>query len=86
MALFLLYAAVCSATQVPRVVLMSINRHAGLAAQSLAAAVVSLVVAWLVWRGAGMAGVVGAMVLGEALVWLTATRAVQRLHATKGAA
>lgn len=86
MALFLLYAATCSATQVPRVVLMSINRHAGLAAQSLVAAVVSLVVAWLVWRGAGMAGVVGAMVLGEALVWLTATRAVHRLHATKGAA
>lgn len=80
MALFLAYAAVCSATQVPRVVLMSINRHAGLAAQSLLAAVVSLVVAWLVWDSAGMSGVVGAMVLGEALVWLTATRAVRRLH------
>lgn len=86
MALFLLYAAVCSATQVPRVVLMSINRHKGLAAQSLVAAVVSLVVAWLVWRGAGMAGVVGAMVLGEALVWLTATRSVHRLHESRGAA
>lgn len=80
MALFLLYAAVCSATQVPRVVLMSINRHAGLAGQSLLAAVVALVVAWLVWDSAGMSGVVGAMVLGEALVWLTATRAVRRLH------
>ncbi len=80
MALFLLYAAVCSATQVPRVVLMSINRHGGLAAQSLMAAVASLVVAWLVWRSAGMTGVVAAMVLGEALVWLTATRAVRRLH------
>ena len=32
-----LYAATCSATQVPRVVLMSIDRHAGLAAQSLLA-------------------------------------------------
>ena len=83
MALFLGYAAVCSATQVPRVVLMSINRHAGLAAQSLLAAVVSLVVAWLVWGSAGMAGVVGAMLLGEALVWLTATRAVRRLRSTK---
>ena len=83
MALFLGYAAVCSATQVPRVVLMSINRHAGLAAQSLLAAVVSLVVAWLVWGSAGMAGVVGAMFLGEALVWLTATRAVRRLRSTK---
>ena len=83
MALFLGYAAVCSATQVPRVVLMSINRHAGLAAQSLLAAVVSLVVAWLVWSSAGMAGVVGAMLLGEALVWLTATRAVRRLRSTK---
>ncbi len=86
MGLFLLYAAVCSATQVPRVVLMSINRHKGLAAQSLAAAVVSLVVAWLVWRGTGMAGVVGAMVLGEALVWLTATRSVHRLRESKEAA
>lgn len=80
MALFLLYAATCSATQVPRVVLMSINRHAGLAAQSLLAAVVALVVAWLLWPRAGMTGVVGAMVLGEALVWLTATRAVHRLR------
>lgn len=86
MALFLLYAAACSATQVPRVVLMSINRHGGLAAQSLLAAVLSLVLAWLAWRGAGMAGVVGAMLLGELLVWLTATRAVQRLHATGGTA
>lgn len=86
MALFLLYAAVCSATQVPRVVLMSINRHGGLAWQSLMAAVVSLVVAWLVWDHAGMAGVVGAMLLGEALVWLTATRAVKSLRSTKAAA
>lgn len=85
MALFLCYAAVCSATQVPRVVLMSINRHAGLAAQSLLAAVFSLGVAWLAWRSAGMAGVVGAMVVGEALVWLTATRAVRRLHTKKTA-
>jgi hypothetical protein len=30
-----------------------------------------------------MAGVVGAMLLGEALVWLTATRAVRRLRSTK---
>ncbi len=86
MALFLLYAAVCSATQVPRVVLMSVNRHAGLAAQSLLAAVVSLVLAWLVWRSAGMTGVVAAMVLGEGLVWLTATRAVRRLHTPRAAA
>ncbi|WP_171020261.1 lipopolysaccharide biosynthesis protein [Hydrogenophaga sp. 2FB] len=86
MALFLLYAAVCSATQVPRVVLMSINRHAGLAWQSLVAAVVALGVAWLAWRIAGMAGVVGAMLLGEALVWLTATRAVRRLHSTRAVA
>lgn len=83
MALFLLYAAVCSATQVPRVVLMAINRHAGLAGQSLLAAVVALVVAWLVWDSADMPGVVAAMLLGEALVWLTATRAVRRLHTTK---
>ena len=80
MALFLLYAAVCSATQIPRVVLMAINRHAGLAWQSLVAAVVSLGVAWLVWRSAGMAGVVAAMLLGEALVWFTATRAVHRMR------
>jgi O-antigen/teichoic acid export membrane protein len=86
MALFLAYAAVCSATQVPRVVLMSINRHGGLAWQSLAAAVVSLGVAWLAWRSAGMAGVVGAMLLGEALVWFTATRDVRRMHPAKGAA
>lgn len=83
MVLFLCYAAVCSATQVPRVVLMSINRHAGLAAQSLLAAAFSLVVAWLAWRSAGMSGVVGAMVVGEALVWLTATRAVRRLRSNK---
>lgn len=86
MALFLVYAAVCSATQVPRVVLMSINRHAGLAAQSLAAAVIALVVAWLVWDRTGMTGVVAAMLLGEALVWLTATRAVRRLRKTRAAA
>lgn len=86
MALFLLYAGVCSATQVPRVVLMSINRHGGLAWQSVAAAGVSLGVAWLVWRPAGMAGVVGAMLLGEALVWFTATRAVHRLRNPKVAA
>jgi len=86
MALFLLYAAVCSATQVPRVVLMSINRHAGLAWQSLAAAVVALLVAWLVWDHTGMTGVVGAMLLGEALVWLTATRAVRHLRSARAAA
>ncbi len=86
MALFLLYAAVCSATQVPRAVLMSINRHAGLAAQSLVAAVVSLVVAWLIWNRAGMTGVVGAMLLGEALVWFTATRSVHRLRINGAAA
>lgn len=80
MALFLLYAAVCSATQIPRVVLMAINRHAGLAWQSLVAAVLALGVAWLVWRSAGMAGVVAAMLLGEALVWFTATRAVHRMR------
>jgi O-antigen/teichoic acid export membrane protein len=80
MALFLFYAAVCSATQIPRVVLMAINRHGGLAWQSLVAAVVSLGVAWLAWRSAGMTGVVAAMVLGEALVWFTATRAVHRLR------
>jgi O-antigen/teichoic acid export membrane protein len=85
MALFLLYAAVCSATQIPRVVLMAINRHAGLAWQSLVAAVLALGVAWLVWRSAGMAGVVAAMLLGEALVWFTATRAVHRMR-TPGAA
>ncbi|MGE0350785.1 lipopolysaccharide biosynthesis protein [Hydrogenophaga sp.] len=86
MALFLLYAAVCSATQVPRVVLMSINRHAGLAWQSLLAAVASLVVAWLIWPATGMTGMVAAMVLGEALVWLTATRAVRHLHSARAAA
>ena len=86
MALFLLYAAVCSATQIPRVVLMAINRHRGLAWQSLAAAVVSLGVAWLAWRSAGMTGVVAAMVLGEALVWFTATRAVHRLRTPRAAA
>lgn len=86
MALFLLYAAMCSATQVPRVVLMSVNRHAGLAGQSLLAAALSLGLAWLVWRPAGMAGVVGAMVFGEALVWLTATRAARRLHASEACA
>lgn len=86
MALFLLYAAVCSATQVPRVVLMSVNRHGGLAGQSLLAAALSLGLGWLVWRQAGMAGVVGAMVLGEALVWLTATRAARRLHAAEAQA
>lgn len=85
MALFLLYAAVCSATQVPRVVLMSINRHAGLAWQSLLAAIVSLLVAWLLWNIAGMTGVVGAMVLGEAIVWLTTTLNVRRLHTPKTA-
>ena len=85
MALFLLYAAVCAATQVPRVVLMSINRHAGLAWQSLLAAAVSLVVAWLLWHSAGMTGVVGAMLLGEALVWFTATLNVRRLHTPKSA-
>lgn len=85
MALFLLYAAVCSATQVPRVVLMSINRHAGLAWQSLAAAVVALLVAWLVWDHTGMTGVVGAMLLGEALVWFTATRAVRHLRSARAA-
>ncbi|QHE88538.1 lipopolysaccharide biosynthesis protein [Hydrogenophaga sp. BPS33] len=86
MALFLLYAAVCSATQVPRVVLMSINRHAGLAWQSLLAAVAALGVAWLAWRVAGMTGVVAAMVLGEALVWFTATRSVRHLHKAKESA
>jgi O-antigen/teichoic acid export membrane protein len=85
MALFLLYAAVCSATQIPRVALMSINCHAALAWQSLLAAAVSLVVAWLAWKSAGMPGVVAAMVLGEALVWLTATRNVRRLHSPQSA-
>ena len=86
MVLFLCYAAVCSATQIPRVVLMAINRHGGLAWQSLLAALVSLGVAWLVWRSAGMTGVVAAMLLGEALVWFTATRAVHRLRTPRVAA
>lgn len=86
MALFLAYAAVCSAAQMPRVVLMSINRHAGLAWQSLVAAVLALFLAWLLWRVGGMVGVVVAMLLGEALVWLTATRDVHHLHKTEGVA
>ena len=80
MVLFLFYAALCSAAQVPRVVLMSINRHVGLSWKSLLAAVISLVLAWLVWDSAGMNGVVAAMVLGEMLVWLAATRDVRHLH------
>jgi len=84
MALFLAYAAVCSATQVPRVVLMSINRHAGLAWQSFLAAVMALLAAWLLGGAGGMVGVVVAMLLGESLVWLTATRDVRHLHKTEG--
>lgn len=83
MAIFLLYAAVCSASQVSRVVLMSIDHHAGLALQSLIAAIISLAVAFAVWPDFGMTGVVGAMVLGEALVWFTAHRNVCQLRSTK---
>lgn len=81
MALFLLYAAACSASQVPRVVLMATNRHAGLAWKGMLAAAVSLLAAWLLWRSVGMAGVVGAMILGELLVWLVTAIDVRRLHA-----
>lgn len=86
MVLFLAYAAVCSAAQMPRVVLMSISRHAGLAWQSLLAAVLALFLAWLLWRVGGMVGVVIAMLLGEVLVWLTATRDVHHLHKTESVA
>lgn len=80
--LFMLYAAVNAAWQIPRVVLLALNRHAGLAWKGVAVAVLSLGIASIAFRYGGISAIVISMILGEALMWLVCSREVRQLLKT----
>lgn len=68
MLLMLLYAAVAGVWHIPRVLLMATNQHVGLAYWSLAAAVLSVGLAWLLSGAMQLNGVVLAMLLSELFI------------------
>jgi O-antigen/teichoic acid export membrane protein len=68
MLLMLLYAAVGGIWHIPRVLLMATNQHTGLAYWALAAAVLSVVLAWFLSTVLQLNGVVLAMLLSEMLI------------------
>lgn len=68
MLLMLLYAAVAGVWHIPRVLLMATNQHIGLAYWSLAAAVLSVGLAWLLGGTLQLNGVVLAMLLSELFI------------------
>jgi len=74
MLLMLLYAAVSSLWHIPRVLLMAINLHTGLAYWALAAAVLSVVLAWLLGRVLQLNGIAMAMLLSELFIAIACTR------------
>ena len=68
MMLMLLYAGVAGAWHIPRVLLMATNQHVGLAYWSLAAAVLSVGLAWLLGGVLQLNGIVLAMLLSELFI------------------
>jgi O-antigen/teichoic acid export membrane protein len=68
MLLMLLYAAVAGVWHIPRVLLMATNQHVGLAYWALAAAVLSVGLAWLFGDVLQLNGVVLAMLLSELFI------------------
>jgi type III secretory pathway component EscR len=67
----LAYAAVAGAWHIPRVLLMSTNRHISLAYWSLAVALSSLGLAWILGFALQLNGVALAMLLSELLIAIT---------------
>jgi O-antigen/teichoic acid export membrane protein len=68
MLLMMLYAAVGGVWHIPRVLLMATNQHTGLAYWALAAAVLSVALAWLLSATWQLNGVVIAMLLSEIFI------------------
>ena len=68
MLLMLLYAAVAGVWHIPRVLLMATNQHTDLAYWALAAAVLSVGLAWLLGGTLQLNGVVLAMLLSELFI------------------
>ena len=68
MALLLVYAAIGGFWHVPRVLLMSTNRHVGLSGWSLATGLVCVGLAWLLGRQWQSEGVAAAMLLSELFI------------------
>lgn len=68
MLLMLIYAAIAGVWHIPRVLLMSTNQHIGLAYWALAAAMLSVGLAWLLGGALQLKGVVLAMLLSELFI------------------
>lgn len=68
MLLMLLYAAVAGVWHIPRVLLMATNQHTGLAYWALAAAALSITLAWLLSETLGLNGAILAMLLTELFI------------------
>jgi O-antigen/teichoic acid export membrane protein len=66
--LLMAYAAVAGLCHVPRVLLMSINRHGPLALWTLLAAALCVALAWLLSGPMGLTGAAAAMLTSEALL------------------
>jgi 4-hydroxybenzoate polyprenyltransferase len=64
----LLYAAVGGIWHIPRVLLMAINQHVGLAYWTLAAGALSILLAWMLSAILQLNGVVVAMLLSELFI------------------
>jgi hypothetical protein len=64
----LAYAAIAGAAYVPRTILLATNQHIGLAGWSLAAALVSVALAWALGAFAGLLGVSIAMFAAEVAI------------------
>ena len=79
MALFMVYAAMAAAWQIPRVALLSTDRHGGLAWKGLLISAIALVAAAQFTKIAGLYGAVNAMILGELLMWVICLFEVRRL-------
>ena len=71
MLLMLVYAAVAGVWHIPRVLLMATNQHTGLAYWALAAAMLSVGLAWLLGGTLQLNGVVLAMLLSELFIAIT---------------
>jgi hypothetical protein len=79
--LMLAYAIASSAWQVPRVLLMSVNGHAGLATWTLAAAASTLSLAATLSPALGLPGAVAAMLAAELAIAVVCTVLARRLLA-----
>jgi len=68
MIIMLIYAAICGAWHIPRVLLMATNHHTGLAYVALVSAALSVLLAWTLSASWNLNGVVLAMLLSELLI------------------